>query len=181
MNIEVLQTAEADRMGDIWLGVAASIAGLAIWVFYGLFNAEIMRAKDAPDGMHWTGVQGLGAGLGALLLVPMMSADTWQIASDFEIYRFAGWAVLLGLAGSWLATWCWVMASRRLPLALLAQLIVAETVFGLIYGFTFDQRWPTQAEWIGSLLQITGVAIAIFLFNKPKATLAVEGIKSPAS
>jgi drug/metabolite transporter (DMT)-like permease len=75
----------------------------------------------------------------------------------------------MGLAGSWFATWCWVIASRRLPLALSAQLIVAETVFGLAYGFMFEGRLPSPAEAIGATLQFVGVCLAIAAFSKPRA------------
>lgn len=75
----------------------------------------------------------------------------------------------MGLAGSWFATWCWVIASRRLPLALAAQLIVAETVFGLAYGFMFEGRFPSPAEAIGAAMQFAGVCSAIAVFSKPRA------------
>lgn len=78
--------------------------------------------------------------------------------------NFLVWAVTLGVAGSWIATLCWSVASRRLPLALSAQLIVAETIFGLGYGFVFERRWPAAAELTGAVLQLTGVAIAVGIF-----------------
>ncbi|UHD45768.1 hypothetical protein LUX29_00425 [Aureimonas altamirensis] len=51
-------------------------------------------------------------------------------------------------------------------MALAAQLIVAETIFGLIYGFLFEARWPVPAEWIGAGIQIAGVAAAIGVFTR---------------
>ncbi|MGO7837681.1 hypothetical protein [Rhizobium leguminosarum] len=81
-------------------------------------------------------MQGIGAAIGSFLLLPLASFDLADTVSGSEVLRFVGWALVMGLAGSWLATWFWVFASRRLPLALAAQLIVAETVFGLAYGFS---------------------------------------------
>jgi len=75
----------------------------------------------------------------------------------------------MGLAGSWFATWCWVVASRRLPLALAAQLIVAETIFGLVYGLMFEGRFPSIAEAVGALLQFAGVCMAIAVFGEQRA------------
>ena len=80
----------------------------------------------------------------------------------------------MGLAGSWFATWCWVIASHRLPLALAAQLIVAETVFGLVYGFIFEGRFPTSAEAIGATMQVAGVCSAIAVFSKRRACSGVS-------
>ena len=73
----------------------------------------------------------------------------------------------MGVVGSWVATWCWSIASRRLPLSLSAQLIVAETVFGLLYGFVYEYRRPALAEWIGILLQLVGAGVAVAVFTGP--------------
>ncbi|WP_236765633.1 DMT family transporter [Agrobacterium tumefaciens] len=151
--------------GSILLGILASVAALGNWIVYGLANAAVMRSADAPDGLQWTGLQGIGAAIGSLLALPLASFDLAYTASTPEILRFTAWAVMMGLAGSWLATLCWVFASRRLPLALAAQLIVAETVFGLAYGFIFEGRFPTSAEAIGAMTQFIGVCYAISIFS----------------
>ncbi|UDF29610.1 UNVERIFIED_ORG: DMT family transporter [Roseateles sp. XES5] len=151
------------------LGILASSVALAIWIAYGLANAAVMRAADAPDGLQWTGLQGIGAAIGSLLLLPLASFDLVNTVSASEVARFAAWALVMGLAGSWFATWCWVVASRRLPLALAAQLIVAETVFGLAYGFLFENRFPTPAEAIGATMQLAGVCSAIAVFGRRRA------------
>ncbi|MBX4959617.1 DMT family transporter [Rhizobium lentis] len=168
VNVAAIHAANVADTASILLGVLASLAALAIWVAYGLANATVMRSVDAPDGLQWTGVQGVGAAVGSLLLLPLASFDLLDIATASETLGFVVWALVMGLAGSWLATWCWVVASRRLPLALSAQLIVAETVFGLGYGFIFEGRLPSLAEAIGATLQFGGVCSAIAVFGKPR-------------
>lgn len=140
--------------GDIMLGVIASVAALGIWIIYGLVNAAVMRGKNAPDALQWTGLQGIGAAIGSLPLITFTTFWSPEIATTPELYRFLAWAIVMGTAGSWLATLCWVTASRRLPLALAAQLIVAETLFALLYGFLFENRWPMFAEGLGAGLQM---------------------------
>lgn len=164
INIATLTAATSSESYSILFGIFASIAALAIWIVYGLVNASVMRAKDAPDALQWTGLQGIGAAIGSLLLLPLASFELSGTVSPTEAYNFIAWALLMGLAGSWLATWCWVIASRRLPLAFSAQLIVAETIFGLLYGFIFEGRGPTIAEMIGATFQITGVCLAVSVF-----------------
>lgn len=167
VNAATVRSANVADMPSILLGVLASLAALAIWILYGLANAAVMRSPNAPDALQWTGLQGVGAALGSLLLLPLASFDLAGSASAPEAFRFLAWATVMGLAGSWFATWCWVVASRRLPLALAAQLIVAETVFGLVYGFLFEGRFPSPAEVIGAVLQFTGVCSAIAVFSRP--------------
>ena len=53
---------------------------------------------------------------------------------------------------------CWNRASRALPLTLGGQMIVFETLFGLLYGFVWQQRWPVAIEVIAALCLIAGVA-----------------------
>jgi drug/metabolite transporter (DMT)-like permease len=168
VNAATISTAQVSGTAPILLGILASSAALAIWIVYGLVNAAIMRSIDAPDGLQWTGLQGVGAALGSLTLLPLASFDLVNMASTPEAFRFIAWALVMGLAGSWFATWCWVVASRRLPLSLAAQLIVAETVFGLAYGFILEGRFPTPAEAIGAMMQLAGVCVAITVFSRPR-------------
>lgn len=168
VNVAAVSAADVADTASILLGVLSSSAALAIWIAYGLANAAVMRSGNAPDGLQWTGLQGIGAAIGSLLLLPLASSDLMDAASVAETTRFIVWALVMGLAGSWFATWCWVVASRRLPLALAAQLIVAETIFGLAYGFMFEGRFPSIAEAIGATMQFAGVCSAIALFSRPR-------------
>ncbi|MCF3639483.1 DMT family transporter [Rhizobium sp. TRM95111] len=184
VNASALVSVGPDGGEAIALGLVSAVAALAIWVTYGLANAAVMRTASAPDGLHWTGVQGIGAAIGSIALLPLTSLASPHPAGLPDIVPFAVWALVMGLAGSWLATACWALASARLPLALAAQLIVAETVFGLAYGFLFEARWPVAAEWLGAALQLVGVTVAIRLFGRqrpPAVRLAAAGDGTAAS
>lgn len=182
-NLALLQDTALGERRSVLLGLLASLAALAIWVVYALVNAETMRAADAPAPLRWTGVQGLGALTGSLCLLPFASFDLPARLPLEASLAFAGWSILMGAFASWFATWAWVVAARRLPLTLSAQLIVAETVFGLAYGFLFERRLPTPPEAIGAALQIAGVCWAISLFlhasRAALAALSIEPSDSP--
>ncbi len=53
-----------------------------------------------------------------------------------------GVAVLASIVGNAL----WNKMSRFLPLTLVGQMILFETVFALIYGFLWERRLPTPLE-----------------------------------
>lgn len=165
VNIAALQGVAVDNRLALAAGIFLSLVSLAIWVAYGLVVGRIMQRPDAPDTMQWTGIQGIGAGLGSLFLIPFTSLGSNLSFTADQGLGFLGWALVMGLLGAWFATWCWGFAARRLPLALSAQLIVAETVFGLVYGFLFEARWPTAAESIGAALQIGGMIAAVTVFS----------------
>jgi drug/metabolite transporter (DMT)-like permease len=172
--VNVATVADAPTLASrssIVLGAFFAFVALLVWIVYAVINARVMRKADAPDSLPWAGLQGIGSFLAALPLVPAAWFYQWSswptyALSSPEGLRFIGWALLLGIAGSWIATWFWVVASRRLPLALSAQLIIAETIFALIYGFIFERRWPGTAEWLGGGLQIAGVIAAVALYGR---------------
>ncbi|BBE72016.1 DMT family transporter [Oharaeibacter diazotrophicus] len=180
VNVEPLVGGASGHVVDLPLGLACSLAALAIWVWYGLANGRVMRAADAPGTLPWTGLQGLGAVAGALLITPLASfgdpAGPTAAATPAAFATFLVWAATLGIAGSWLATVAWVVAARRLPVALTAQLILSETVFGLIFGFLYEHRWPTPGEGIGIVLQIVGVVAAIAVFEAASRAEAAAGV-----
>ena len=186
VNASALAGADLARRADIFAGVLCACGSLAIWVAYAVVNARVMRAPDAPDGLRWTGLQGLGAALGSLALLPLTTfrsvADLSALVTTGTGLYFLAWAAVMGLGGSWLATWCWVVASRRLPLGLASQFIVGETLFGLLYGFIYEGRWPDFFEGSGAALQIVGVALAIAAFGR-RASVAdlSEGIAAAGS
>ena len=187
VNASALAGADLARRADILAGTLCACGSLTIWVVYAVVNARVMRAPDAPDALRWTGLQGLGAAIGSLALLPLTTfrtpADLAALVTTATGWHFLAWASVMGLGGSWLATWCWVVASRRLPLGLASQLIVGETLFGLIYGFIYEGRWPGPFEGAGAMLQIGGVALAIAAFGRrgPLVDLEIEVIAAAGS
>lgn len=165
VNVSIFSSAPSGDQASIVLGIGSALIGLALWVAYGLASTAAMQSPNPPDILQWTGLQGIGAGIGSLVLIPFTSIGTDIAFTGAELLRFILWSLIMGLAGAWLATLLWMIASKRLPLALAAQLIVAETVFGLIFGFLFEQRLPTIAEAGGSILQLAGVGLAIAIFT----------------
>lgn len=156
--------------GALW-----ATAALAVWCGYGIGNAAIMRRPDAPDGLHWTGIQGVGSALSAVILLPTLSYDLFSTASTAELVNFWTWSISMAVAASWLATWCWVYAARHVPLSLTSQLVIAETVFGLAFGLMYEERLPTVTEGLGALLQVLGVALAVYVFGRGRRVV-VEAV-----
>ena len=76
-----------------------------------------------------------------------------------------------------IAGWSWTYASKTLPLALSSQLIIAETVFGMIFGLAFEKRLPTANECSGALLQIVGVCLAIYAFRRKERVVIAAALE----
>lgn len=175
VNVGGLQRAERNNEQEgLILGIVLSFVALAIWVAYGWVNSAVLRRPNPPESLPWACLQGLGSAIGsALLFVWMIASDNSYAVPNFEFnlqhgpsMNFVIWCLIMGIVGSWVATWCWSVASERLPLAITAQLIVAETVFGLLFGFVYEKRWPFGTEYSGAILQILGIIITLYLFAK---------------
>ncbi len=165
-NVSTLSHLDVAGSSSLIRGALWATAALVVWISYGIGNATIMRRADAPDALHWTGMQGVGSALSSLLLLPTVSYGLFATATTGEIVNFATWSISMGLAASWLATWCWVYAAKHLPLSLTSQLIIAETVFGVAFGLIYEGRLPTVPEGLGAALQVLGVAMAVYVFGR---------------
>ncbi|MCD2177622.1 DMT family transporter [Rhizobium sp. C1] len=167
-NVSTLSHLDVAGSSSLIRGALWATAALVVWISYGIGNATIMRRADAPDALHWTGMQGVGSALSSLLLLPTVSYGLFATATTGEIVNFATWSISMGLAASWLATWCWVYAAKHLPLSLTSQLIIAETVFGVAFGLIYEGRLPTVPEGLGAALQVLGVAMAVYVFGRER-------------
>lgn len=170
VNVATLRAAgAAGAEADVVLGFLLAVLGLAVWFLYAVTNARAMRSADPPPALGWTSLQGLGAAAGTLPLLVLAPLMGWSRVPDLGFAGDAGlrlilWALVTGIVASWVAQYLWTIASHRLPLALSAQLIVAETLFALLFGFAFEGRWPDAAEWTGAALLIAGVFWGVQVF-----------------
>ena len=55
----------------------------------------------------------------------------------------------------------WNVASQRLSVSLCGQLIVSETLFGLLYAFVWSGAWPTQLQWAAAVMFTLGIVASI--------------------
>ncbi len=185
VNIAALGDASTpqDRR-NVLLGLLVALVGLAVWFLYAITNARRMRSANPPDPLAWTSLQGLGAMAGTLPLVLLAPSMGWSRIPDLGFAGSDGtrlilWALLTGVIASWVAQYFWTVASHRLPLALSAQLIVAETLFALVYGFAFEGRWPHPAEWAGAALLIAGVYLGVRAFAAKAQEPRPADLKTP--
>jgi drug/metabolite transporter (DMT)-like permease len=75
-----------------------------------------------------------------------------------------GVAVFASILGNAL----WNRMSRLLPLTLVGQMILFETLFALIYGFVWEQRMPAPLEIAAFALVVFSVLSCIAAYRAPK-------------
>ena len=147
-------------VGQRLLGLACALAALLSWTAYSIANVVWMRRYPAISGHGWSLLTGVATGGIALLLLPLALWLGPQDQAPAQWLHFAGICALLAIGASVLGNACWNRATRSLPLSLGGQLIVFETLFALLYGFVWQQRWPGLLEVLAVLLLVGGVVLA---------------------
>ncbi|MFT4197904.1 MAG: DMT family transporter, partial [Pseudoxanthomonas sp.] len=140
------------------LGLLCAGGALLSWTAYSIGNAHWLQRRHDISGHDWSLLTGVVTGALALLLTPpafLPAAARMHGGGDW--LRFWGLAALLALLASVIGNACWNRASRLLPLSLMGQMIVFETVFALLYGFAWERRLPNPLEAVAIACLLAGV------------------------
>lgn len=155
---------------SLWMGVPLALAAVALWVWFAIANQAALAVRpDMPSGV-WSALILIGGGIQMVAFLPVGAAiGLFQLPKLGFGWDAAGFLYLWGVSFAPMATvcgvWAWNVASRNLPVALAAQLIVSETAFGVIGGLVVHGRWPTGMEAAGVVVLIGGVVLAIRVFH----------------
>lgn len=165
INLEALfGSASQQPLSEKVLGIVCAFGGLMCWSWFAIDNARYLKSSAFNSG-EWSGLWGVTTGVLGLLIwgvAHALSLNAVTIEVSDERWQMF-WAINLGCAvlASWFANGLWNASSRRLPLTLSGQLIVFETLFALLYGFIYLQRWPTALEAAAIALLLGGVSWAV--------------------
>jgi len=137
-------------------GLACAFGALLSWTAYSVGNARWLSRRpeiSSQDGSLLTGV--VTGALALIAAAPAFAAGSVHAPGEWA--RFWGIAAVLALFASVIGNALWNRSSRLLPLTLVGQMIVFETVFALLYGFLWEQRWPTLLEALAIACLLAGV------------------------
>jgi drug/metabolite transporter (DMT)-like permease len=169
-------------------GVAAACGAHLAWLLFGLLNARWLKRHRDVDAGLWSNLLGVALLPAALLLLawdwPAAGASAALPPAPGAVAAQQGLAVVVdtlalpasawfwivtlgtGMLSGWGATQCWVRASRLLPVALSAKLLVAETLFAMALAALWLGRWPAAGTLAGAGLLLGGVLIALLRFGR---------------
>ncbi|KAK0332510.1 hypothetical protein LTR94_024557 [Friedmanniomyces endolithicus] len=127
------------------IGLGCAVGALASWTCFAVGNARALKRLVGVSVQDWNLLTGVVTGAQSLLLAPVAF---WALGShqggDWSVFLAVsiGVAVLASIVGNGL----WNQMSRLLPLTLVGQMILFETLFALIYGLVWEHRAPTLLE-----------------------------------
>ncbi|MDB6000450.1 MAG: protein of unknown function transrane [Rhizobacter sp.] len=142
-------------------GLLLAAAAMASWTVFAIGNAAWLKKNPDVDVTAWTNWLGVGAGAGGALLWLAAGPDAAEAAVRPDRWLFLAVCVATGFGSAWLATVLWNIASVRLPASLCGQLIVSETLFGLLYSFMWDQHLPSATQLVACVLFMLGIVVSI--------------------
>lgn len=135
-----------------------AVRGGCAGVVVGVFDRQCALVAAAPGSVrrrlvaaHQRGHRRTGVIAGA------GRADRQRSACTARMGRFLGRVADAGHPASVIGNALWNRASRVLPLTLVGQMIVFETVFALLYGFAWEMRLPTPLELAAIACLLVGV------------------------
>lgn len=145
----------------LWLGVLFAALATAAWTAFGLLNARWLARHPEVNSTLWANWLGLAAGLGALGIWAVAGSPLATLLAQPRLGLFVAVCAVTGIGSAWIASVLWNMASRRLSASLAGQLIVSETVFGLLYNFVWNGQWPVALQWAACALFVAGILASI--------------------
>lgn len=147
----------ASAEGGSVLGLLCAIGALLSWTIYAVVNRRWLARLEGVTGQEWSLLVGVMTGAQALLLaVPAFQPGGASHSAD-EWLQFLGVVTAVAIFCSVVGNALWNVASRALPMALMGQMIVFETVFASLYGFLWEGRWPNGLEAAALALLVAGV------------------------
>ncbi|MFC3685513.1 DMT family transporter [Hydrogenophaga luteola] len=163
LALMVMQSNDGASAGGpgLWVGIGWAVLAMVSWTAFGLLNARWMRQHPDVDSTLWANWLGVAAGLGSLGLWLVAGSPVGALVQRPDFGLFLMVCAITGIGAAWVASVLWNVASRRLSTSLAGQLIVSETVFALIYAFSWSGEWPAPLELLACALFIAGIMASI--------------------
>ncbi|WP_343585232.1 DMT family transporter [Herbaspirillum sp.] len=143
------------------VGFFCAIGALVSWTTYAVGNSRWLARLHDISAHDWSLLTGLVTGLLSVFIALPAFTLLLEPHSHAEWGRFfavsAGVAVIASLFGNA----CWNKASRLLPLTMIGQMILFETLFALLYGFLWERRLPTLLEAVAMVLVTASVLLCV--------------------
>ncbi len=170
---EIDWTFTTNSLQQYLLGMFGVLVALIAWSWYAVHNARFLKRHPHIPSTDWSTLIGIctlfwAIGMGVLYgFILKKDLDFTKFTSwSNETARFLVGVILLGVICSWLGCYLWNRASIYLPSSLMGPFLIFESLFGLLFVYTFESRFPSVIEVIGVVSMLGGVLLSIRVFRK---------------
>jgi len=165
--------------GREFVGFACAIGALIAWIAYAVGNARALHRLDRVSVHDWNLLTGVVTGAQAVVLIPVSAAVEPIRHAAHAWLQFGAVSIAVAVAASILGNALWNRMSRLLPLTMVGQMILFETLFALLYGFLWERRLPLPLEVAAFVLVVASVLTCIATHRRhapPLRPVMEEGI-----
>lgn len=148
------------------LGLVMAVGALAAWTAFAVGNARSLKQLHGVSPQDWNLLTGVATGLQSLALLPL----AWWLEPGGQggaaWAQFVAVSAAVALFASIVGNALWNRMSRLLPLTLVGQMILFETLFALLYGLGWERRWPSALE-LGALACVVLAVVSCVAAHRP--------------
>lgn len=156
-------------------GLLCAIGALVSWTAFAVGNSRCLARLDQVSAQDWNLLIGLVTGAQAMALIPVTLSFEPIHHEATAWLQLAGVSLGVALLASIVANALWNRMSRLLPLTMIGQMILFETLFALIYGFLWEQRLPLPLELAAFGLVVASVLSCIAAHRRHRPNIAGGG------
>lgn len=163
---QALGRTASDDAGRALIGFDCAIGALVAWTAYAVGNARALNRFDRVSVHDWNLLTGVVTGAQAAALIPITAlAEPIRHAAGAWM-QLGAVSIAVAVAASILGNALWNRMSRLLPLTMVGQMILFETLFALLYGFVWEQRLPVPLEVAALVLVVASVMTCIAIHRR---------------
>lgn len=150
-------------------GLVCAVGAVAAWTAYAVGNSRWLARLEDISADDWNLLTGVVTGVQTLVLIPV------ALLVDREPHSAVAWAgfgvvsACLAFLASIVGNGLWNRMSRLLPLTLVGQMILFETLFALAYGLAWERRLPTLLEGLAFVLVVLSVMSCIAAHGRDRS------------
>ncbi len=156
-----------------FIGILFAFISVASWSFYAVKNANFLKMHPEIQSDDWSTLIGVCTLIWSFLATILLSL---VYREELHLERFTTWntalinfligSAILGIICSWLGNVWWNLASNKVPMLLLSQLLIFETIFGMLFAYLVEYRFPSLMEFAGISLLLIAIIYASYVFSK---------------
>ncbi len=177
---------DINEMENIFLGIFFALIALFLWTWYGVQNAKYLKQKQGSRSLlrdsDWSVAIGVCTfGITILILFIFSITGIWDpfvVIKTFKTVQltmiYIGVSLVLGILVSYYATVLWNRLSRTLPVSLVGQLLVFETISSILYGAAVDWTLPPINELLSICIILLGVIFGIRIIYQSSSRCIVK-------
>jgi drug/metabolite transporter (DMT)-like permease len=145
------------------LGLLACFCALTTWVWSVVAYAHFLRKTPEISSGDWSTLNGVTTLIWVVLYVVLFSRESLEFARYTPSFLLGG--AILGMVCSWVGSFLWNRATLHLPVSFAGQITIFETIFGLVFIYALERKFPPIFEWAGIILFLIAIFYSIRKFS----------------